>query len=245
MKNKINRHQDAVGKQTLKIISEVGSSYNNLIYSKIKPFLGKKILEVGSGIGNISSYLVKDFYDKEILVLSDISPWCLKKLKEKFGRLQKVKVLTFDLRKSPNKKLLNFKFDTIICLNVLEHLSNDQKALSNMEKALKKGGKLILMTPALQFAYGELDRSLGHYRRYNLKNLNRALEKLGFRAVHNQYLNFLSLWGWWFSSRILKRKSFPKNQFGLFSKIYQWLHPLEALFPLPCGLACFLVAEKS
>jgi 2-polyprenyl-3-methyl-5-hydroxy-6-metoxy-1,4-benzoquinol methylase len=231
-----------VGRETLRVINRFGKSYNDWIYCQIEPFLGKRIIEIGAGIGNISRYLAKR-PEKEKLVLSDISSYWLALLKKKF-RQKNIQIIYYDLNKLPRKSLLKKNFDTVVCLNVLEHIFRDQKALRNIKKLLVKKGKLILMVPAFQFAYGQLDICLGHFRRYQQKDLKKKLKKAGLEVIKLDYLNFFGLWGWWYNSRLRKRKSLPQKQFRCFVKIFKLIYWFEEFLPLPCGLTCLVIARR-
>jgi SAM-dependent methyltransferase len=70
-------------------------------------------------------------------------------------------------------------FDVVLLLEVLEHLPDDQKALGEIRRVLKPGGKLYLSVP---FIYPIHDAP-SDYRRYTIFGLQSILEKFGFRVV--------------------------------------------------------------
>lgn len=89
---------------------------------------------------------------------------------------------------------LNFKdkeFDIIIASDVLEHLPDEKKALSEWSRVLKSKGKMIIFVPAFKFLWSSLDEQGHHYRRYSKKGLERALREAGFRIKRISYWNFL------------------------------------------------------
>ncbi len=144
------------------------------------------------------------------------------------------------------EKTLDFdkKFDTIVCVNVLEHIKDDEKALANMFRLLSPKGNLLLFVPALSQLYGALDKQLGHFRRYTKNMLSKKILKAGFQIKKISYSNFFGIFGWYLNSRILKRKRFSILQPLIFDKFVPLISRTESLLELPIGMSLFLVAEK-
>jgi len=117
-------------------------NYNRWIYNNIKDFIGDNILEVGAGIGNITDFIIF----KQTLTLIDINPDYINYLREKYAFLDpsNFSVHHVDIQDIQSSPLNGKKFDTIICLNILEHLENDRLAVENMSSLLLPGGKLII-----------------------------------------------------------------------------------------------------
>ncbi len=82
-------------------------------------------------------------------------------------------------------------FDSIYSLNVLEHIEDDAAALRQLSAALSPGGRLVLYVPAFMLLYGEMDRLVGHYRRYRLAGLVRQVRDAGFSVRHARYVDSL------------------------------------------------------
>ena len=104
----------------------------------------------------------------------------------------------------------------------MEHIEDDFLAIANAKKLLRKGGRLVILVPAYQALFNEFDRSLEHYRRYTEGSLKKIFEKNNFQIVHNQYFNFAAIAGWWFSGKLLKKKTIPVGQM----RIYNMLVPI-------------------
>src|SRR5262249_6595109 len=140
------------------------------------PFVGSRVLEIGAGIANITACLIpRDHY-----VASDIEPDYLEYLRgvalsKPYMEIQRIDVEDCD----PFTRLAG-RFDTVICLNVLEHVSDPIRALRNMRRALDRGGRLILYVPQGRWLYSSLDRVLGHRCRYTPEELSRELAAAGF-----------------------------------------------------------------
>lgn len=224
------------GKQTLESMNQA-VWYNKWTLNKFKKFLNGEILEVGCGIGNFTSTLVN--YGQVWAI--DINNEYIEKTKDKvkgkarvgFGDIEKGKYFF------PSRK-----FDVIVCLNVLEHIKDDAAAGNNLYQLLRKGGKLILLAPAHWFLYGEIDRSIGHFRRYNKRGLIKQLGGVGFKVTWSRNINFLGALGWFITGRILKKEKVDGKAIKIFNLIAPFFLSPEDLFEPPIGTSILVVAKK-
>jgi len=159
--------KDITGKTTLEIMNEA-QWYNRWVFSFISPHLRGEILEVGVGIGNFAIMLAQ----KGNVTAIDIDKGYLQTLK---SHLKNVEV-GYGNVESGKYFFKNKKFDSIVSLNVVEHIKEDKKALKNMNALLKKGGKLVLLVPAYRLLFSNFDRKLGHYRRYSKNEVKDLVE---------------------------------------------------------------------
>jgi SAM-dependent methyltransferase len=145
-----------------------------------------------------------------------------------------------------DENILNLgkKFDTVVCINVLEHIKNDEKALENMFRILLQGGNLLLFVPAIPQLYGSLDIDPGHFRRYTKKMLTKRISHVGFQIKKIEYSNFLGVFGWYLNARILKRRRFSVLQPLLFDKIVPLIAKIEKILKPPVGMSLFVIAER-
>ena len=217
-------------------------NYNYWIYNNIQNFIGNNILEVGAGIGNITDFIM--FKNK--LTLIDIEQHYVHYLNAKYSFRDKSNFSAFkaDIQDIKSSSLAETIYDTIICLNILEHLKNDRKAVKNMSSLLQPGGKLIILVPALNMLYGSMDDSFGHYRRYNKKQLKLLIQEHDLEIIKLYYMNFLGLLGWFFNGRIFKNKELPEKQTKLFDKLVPFLGLTEKIIKPPLGQSLILVAQK-
>ncbi len=227
-----------IGTETLRRIS-VLDHYNDWIIEHIKPWIGDTVLEVGSGIGNISRYLL----DRKNLILSDIREDYLEILRKKFGDLPNVSYELYDLEE-PGLHLMNKKIDTIVALNVLEHMQNDIHSLKDMASILTPGGRIILQLPAHKILYGSLDRNLDHFRRYTIREINQKFALSGLKAGRFMRMNMFGAFGWFMSSRILKRKILPTGMLGLFNRLTPVFKTIERKIHPPFGLSIIAIGRK-
>lgn len=227
---------DVIGAETLKRMETV-PFYNDLIFKQFKSLLRGNILEIGCGIGSFT----KEMLRFGSVTAVDIEEEYIRKTKLKtknkasvgFGDIEKG---TFFFRKR--------NFDTIVCLNVLEHIHKDQDALKNIYKLLNPQGRVFLLTPAHPTAYGEIDKGLSHFRRYTKKSLSNKFRKAGFAVETVYYFNAVGIFGWFLNSRVLKRKILPSNQLVLFRFLAKPILFIEKFIKPPFGLSVCLIATK-
>lgn len=214
--------------------------YNQWIFSKFQPYLGRRVLETGSGIGNITKFLL----DRDLIIATDVEPKYLTLLKNTFGKYKKFMIEQLDISGPEVKRYQSYHIDSVICFNVLEHIEQDEKPLKKIFELLEPGGRLLLLVPSHPWLYGSLDEHLGHQRRYGKKELRNKLETAGFRVIFLKHFNRIGILGWFLDSRILRRKRLPLFQLRIYN-LFVPLFKLEKFFPLPFGTSLLAVAEKS
>jgi glycosyltransferase involved in cell wall biosynthesis len=214
--------------------------FNKWVVKDIEPYLGDRILEVGAGIGNVSRLLPK----KEKLIVTDIDLSYLEILGVAFQDNAMIDVAKLDIsRRDDVEKLGSAVCDTVVCLNVLEHIEDDVNALNNMRHLLSPGGRLVLLVPQYKWLFGSYDRYAGHVRRYTCMDLTKKLEKANFRLVRFKNFNFLAIWGWWVNSCLLKRTSLGRWQLKFYDTLVPLLRLVEKILPLP-GISLICIAER-
>jgi len=215
--------------------------FNAWMAQVIRPYLGTRILEIGAGLGNVSRHLPK----KEKLIVTDIDPVYLEILHEAFDDNDVVEVAKLDLTCPADFDALGSAVcDTVVCLNVLEHIADDLAALRRMRTLLEPGGRLILLVPQHRWLYGSYDRHVGHCRRYTRRTLRAALQAAGYTVVRLRDFNFLSIAAWWLNSCLLRRTEMDRWQLKLNDMCVPLMRPLERVLPLP-GLSLIAVAERA
>lgn len=222
------------GADTLENMSQA-RFYNKWTLGKFKSHIKGNILEVGCGIGNFTSILSE--YGKVFAIDID------KSLIEKIKRNDKIEVGFGDIEKN----VYFFKdqrFDTIVCINVLEHIKEDVNALENMYNLLQKGGKLILLVPTHSFLYGEIDKAIGHFRRYDPATITQNLSDIGFDIKFKRKLNLLGAIGWFIAGKILRNKQVEVEKIKLFNIISPLFFIMENFIEPLIGTSVLVIAEK-
>ena len=211
--------------------------YNRWMFDRLHRWVGRRVLEVGSGIGNLSAYLVKS----ERLVVTDTRYEYLDRLRARFAQHPNVAIERLYLP-DEHGALAGQHFDTIICLNVLEHVADDVRSLVAMRRLLARGGRLVLLVPALPALYGTMDRALGHHRRYQRGGLAELLRATGYTVTHIEYFNLAGVLGWWFAGRVLRREMIPVGSLKLYDALVP-LFRLEWLLPWRVGQSLIAIGQ--
>jgi SAM-dependent methyltransferase len=207
--------------------------YNRWQHSRVAPFLGRRICEVGSGIGNMSTLILDGA--PELLVLTDTDPSYSEALRHQFGGHQDVVVEELTLPdKSAANRFQRYALDTIVALNVIEHIAEDLEALKSMAAMLRPGGRAVVLVPAFQRLFGSLDHELGHIRRYTRRSLSQRMSEAGFQVERAFYFNLVGTLGWWVNARLRKVPRIPIDQLRYFDTLVPILR-LEDRVPLPFG----------
>lgn len=235
---------DPIGQATLHRMASV-DRYNRWIYDEIVPFAGRRLLEVGCGIGNMTDF----FLNLEEVVGLDLLPSSVHNVKVKYAQHPNVHIYQGDITtRETVDKLVTHGFDTIVCLNVLEHIEKDQLALRHMYDLLVPGGRLLLFVPAGQYMYGSLDVALGHFCRYEKRGLDAKVREAGFDIVKSTYMNLAGIPGWWLNSRVLQREILPTGQLQLFNALAPLFIAFERIlrkwWDAPIGQSVLCIGKK-
>lgn len=235
---------DPAGLETLELFSGVGA-FNGWMFGRIKRFCTGKILEIGSGIGNLSSHLLRDFRD---VSLSDIMPGYLETLAGKFdGNAHLKGIYMLDLGKEDNSwegQDLAGRFDTVVALNVIEHIRNDGAALRKCFRLLRPGGKLVMLVPAYRWLFNNMDKELGHFRRYKKKDVACLLEAQDFRLIYSEYFNAAAIVGWWVSGSLLRKRRLGKREVALYNRLIPLARLTDHLLGRRVGISVIAVAVR-
>jgi glycosyltransferase involved in cell wall biosynthesis len=231
-----------VGAITLRRMATL-APYNRWLHDRFEAYLGNRILEVGSGVGNQTRFFVEA---RERVVASDIEPHYLRELGGRFSNKPNVRIAsyTFPLSEPDRAELDDERLDTIVCLNVLEHIEDDRATLRDFASVLQPGGHLVLIVPAMKALFGTLDQHLHHFRRYSADDLSQAVTASGFTIDTIRHLNRPAVLGWFLSSRILRRRVMPRSQL----RAFKWIMPLlrlEERRPPRFGLSLLVLARKT
>lgn len=227
------------GHETLERMDNL-TRYGRWLWRTIEPDVGKWVLELGSGIGGLTRYLAS----RPFLVVSDITPFYLSKLCERYHGWEGIQVCQLDLDEEDWSGLPEAPFDTVVASNVLEHIRDDLRVLRKAYTLLQPNGQVVLIVPAGPQLYGPIDAAIGHYRRYNRAELCEKLEAVGFTVMRCHHVNLLGIVGWYLNSRLLGRRKVPTLQ----SKLFDLLVPLQAwledMYHPPTGLSLVAVGRK-
>jgi SAM-dependent methyltransferase len=232
---------DPVGAETLEIMNQA-PRYNAWQYARIAPYLGRRLCEIGAGVGNMSSFLVGD--GRALAVLAERDELYLESLRRRFGVQPQVVVERLALPDATaGERFARFQLDTVVALNVIEHVPDDVGALRTAGDLLQPGGRLVVLVPACQAIFGTLDEALGHVQRYSRTSIEGRMRQAGLEVERSFYFNLAGIPGWWFNSRIRRSRLIPLRQLRLFDAMVPVLR-LEDHLPLPIGQSVVCVARR-
>jgi glycosyltransferase involved in cell wall biosynthesis len=217
------------GPLTLQALSKA-VKFNQWMGDTIRPYLGERVLEIGAGTGNLTRVLLPR---RKSYVASDIDEEHLTRLSNRFQHRHNLQVRRCDLSNSSDFVSLAGSVDTVVCLNVVEHIEDDMLALRNIYSALEEGGRAIILVPHGQEVYGTLDTALGHFRRYSHAALQQRMEQAGFRVEKILDFNRISRPGWYVSGKIFKRKTLGAVQMSLFDRLVWLWRRIDGPLPWP------------
>jgi SAM-dependent methyltransferase len=230
---------DAYGSNILRSLERAGR-INRWLAETIAPFVGTRVLEIGAGIGNVTTSLIpRDRY-----VASDVDPLYLHYLRQISSGRPYLRVERIDVEEPADFVAWRGAFDTVVCINVLEHVTDPVRALENLHSALAPGGRLVLYVPRGERLYSALDEVLGHRCRYEPAVLRRELERCGFTVESCGDFNRAAMPGWWWNGRVLRRRRFSRLQLKAFDVLTPIVRRLDRFLPWQ-GLGLIAIARRS
>ena len=228
---------DAYGGHILHSLSRA-RRFSRWMSDVIRPWVGRAVLEIGAGIGNLTIHLApRDRYRA-----TDINADYLAYLENLGLGKPYLEVGALRAEAAGDFEPLVGSFDTVVCLNVLEHLDEPEAALRNFHRALVGGGRAIVLVPSGPSRFNSLDRALGHRRRYTREQLRSQVEASGFEVEALFGFNRTGVPGWRLNG-LLRRTSFSRVQLKLYDSIIWLARRMDHLLPWP-GLSLIAICRK-
>lgn len=206
--------------------------------AQFAPYLGSAVFEAGAGSGNLTRFLC----ERPRLVCVDIDPVHVDRLKETYRDCPSVTVMAGDLEDSSLYERWASSFDSVVSVNVVEHLEDPQLALRGFFDVLAPGGHAIILVPAHQWLFSAADRALGHWRRYERTSLAELCRDAGFEVESIRQFNRLGVVGW-LMNKAFRRTRISRWQARAFGILLPFAKLLEKVEFLP-GLSLIAVARK-
>lgn len=174
---------------------EDARNYRRYEHDLIAPHVGATMLEIGSGLGDFSAQFLPRLAR---LVVSDNDPYCIEQLTKRYADDPVVQVLELAL---PADIPIAEPVETVVAMNVLEHIVDDVEALRCLARVTVPGGRIVIWVPGYPALYGDFDRKVGHVRRYTPKTLRASVEAAGLSVQSLRPINLLGGIAWWFAVR--------------------------------------------
>lgn len=227
--NSDNIYTDDVYQSQILVRLARAKKFNTWLTDIIRPYVGNNVLEIGSGIGNITKQLVpRDKYH-----VTDINENFLESLEKIQEGKPYLSIENLDINDVSKLNDKNILFDSIVCLNILEHIDDDEKALKNIVSLLENNGRAIVLVPRKQWAFGSLDAVVGHKRRYSSRSLKELAQKTNIELEKLISFNKISFIPWIINGKIFKRKKFGLLQIVLFDAMIPILRHIDKFLPCP------------
>jgi len=219
---------DAFGSQILGRLARA-PRFNAWMADAIRPHCGRRVLEIGSGTGNLTRRLVP----RDAYVASDVNPLYLQTLRHLTHDRPYLDVTLTDVTRGESFPKIPGGFDTVVCLNVIEHVDDDRGALENIRGALAPGGQAIVLVPQGPRLHGTLDEVLGHKRRYTEAGLRQLALDAGFEVREVLPFNRVGTPAWWLNGKLLRRRHFGLAQIAILNLLTPVFRRVDRLLPFP------------
>jgi glycosyltransferase involved in cell wall biosynthesis len=203
--------------------------FNAWMADTIRPFCGSKVLEIGSGTGNLTRQLIP----RDAYVASDINPLYLHTLRGLTVDRPYLDVTVTDVTRGDSFPRVDGGFDTVVCLNVIEHVDDDVEALRNIRGVLAPGGRAIVLVPQGPGILGTLDQVLGHRRRYTEATLRAALASAGLEVDQLLRFNRVGWPAWWLNGILLRKRTFGLFQILVLNALTPLFRLIDRMLPFP------------
>lgn len=216
------------------------TNYYDWMMRSFASLIGLRSLEAGAGTGSVSSLLLERGSPTQ-LTLVEPAANNVPLLRSRFANDSRVRVYhgyMEDLVGSLN-------VDSVVAINVLEHVERDGNFLRAAYDLLTPGGALLLLVPAVPAIFGSLDRAFDHFRRYTKSGLRNSLLAAGFEVEKLRYMNMLGVVAWFLSGRVLHRATLGRRQVRFYDR---WVIPIlrnvESVVTPPIGQSLLVIARK-
>jgi SAM-dependent methyltransferase len=220
-------------------------TYYRWTHDVLRPYIGRRVLDAGCGIGNFTELVARD---AERVVAVDLSPQNVEVLRRRFADSPNVVIEQVDLDTHADR-LAGHDIDTVVCLDVLEHVEDDLSLLRRFRQIVRPGGHLLIKVPALPWLFGAIDTASGHFRRYTLAELRGKAASAGWKPVLTRYMNIAGVMPYWLKSRVLKRsanfsRTFSPRQLKLIQVSVPVLKAIDRCTGPVAGQSAILVARR-
>lgn len=220
-------------------------NYHKWILREFYPFLGKSVVEVGAGTGSFSELLLRQQFETASLIEPSEMFADLRQSLSSLTTETQIHFYKAIFAEVAEKIAVQQKPDSIFYINVLEHIEDDLAELRLVHQTLDAGGRCFIFVPALMQLYGNFDRKIGHFRRYQKKELEEKCQLAGFKILKSKYFDFAGIIPWYIKYRLLKSDALESSAVKLYDKVAVPLIELsESLITVPTGKNILIVAEK-
>ena len=216
-------------------------NYNDWTFNLFRPYLRGRVLEVGCGVGSFTKRIIQRGSFRRLLCVDtslDAINYCRTNFTHPSLEFQCIDV-----------QEVQGEFDLIICMNVLEHIKEHEKAFSHLWEMLSSKGTLFLLVPAHQFLFNQFDKEGGHFRRYDKQSLQKLISQVALGEnwrIEQYYFNIMGALGYWFVYKVLRAdpQTGGNSEVGIFDKfVVPIMRKLEGKH-MPFGISLITILTK-
>ncbi|MBV8553451.1 MAG: glycosyltransferase [Acidobacteriaceae bacterium] len=204
--------------------------FNRWMADTIGPWIVGEVLELGAGIGNLTVLLSSG---RHRYIATDTHKEHLYELRSRVDHRPNVELAVCDFSDPADAERFRESADTVVCLNVLEHVADDLAGLENIHACLRPGGTAIILVPQGPQAFGSMDEVLEHKRRYTVEELKGKMAAAGFQVEQITFFNRATWPGWYLNSRILRRRTLSRLQLRVFDLLVPVWRRIDSRLPWP------------
>lgn len=239
----MNKKVEYVGKDLEAM--DFAVNYHRWILTLMKPFLGKHLVEVGAGTGAFSELLLETAPETLSLIEPSAMFESLQTNVAKHNSTTEIRAFPNIFAEVAEKIKTEQSPDSIIYINVLEHIEDDRLELEIIHRTLRESGRVFVFVPALPALFSEFDKHIGHFRRYRKSDLAEKMRAAGFRILLSRYFDAAGILPWLVKYRLLKSLTMESGAVHAYDKyVVPVAQPIESWLPLPLGKNLLFVAEK-
>ena len=226
--------------QDLQALAEL-PNYYDWIVDVFRPWLKGHTMEIGAGIGTVAKRIVDDVDRLELIEPSINLPGLMPR---SLTDNPKVSVIIETLEQRL-PQMEDESCDTVVLVNILEHVEDDGAALKELNRVLKPDGHLLLFVPALPFLFSDLDREHGHFRRYRLAPLTGLVQRNGFNVRYRRYFDLAGVLPWWLINTMGKKTKFNPKIVRFYDRyVVPIVRKMENWISPPFGKNIILIAKR-
>jgi len=227
---------------------ELLPNYYRWIHELIAGYLKERIVDLGCGKGFMLK-IINEHQEPDLLLGIDGSAGNIDSNLLADFRSEKIVLLHRNFDGYSFDDLVDFKIDTAILLDVLEHIEHDEALLETIYKVLPERGRLIVKVPAVKSLYGSIDVASEHFRRYSREELKSKAEDAGFKILKLGHMNLFGAFSYFVRNKILKKTTsfsgtFTPEKLKKLNRLIPCLQFIDKILLCPVGLSLIGVFEK-
>ncbi len=216
-------------------------NYYRWLLRRFSPYVGADVVEIGAGTGTFSEFLLSL---PQVKRLKAIEPSAnnFPILSQRLAREPRATAVKGYLEDSAGPA----STDSIVAVNVLEHIEHDEEFLQRLFDVSRPGGTLLLFVPAVPAIFGSLDAAFEHFRRYTRPSLRALLERAGWHIEKLEYMNLPGILPWFVAGKVLGWTSIGGREARLYDRLVVPIAAaIEDRVKAPIGQSLIAIARKN